>query len=319
MSDPILNPSPCKAIIRELWTESMPDFAELPAILWEKPDCSGERWPKIGDHTQFDETIPASLASIGSFYVPPHAMLQLEAKHNGHAHYGGLVTNSSALLDRTWRSVTGEPCPANTETDCGTRIDWADIPSWRVVRRKPWRDYLHHKAVESSVDGSYSLTVRGDTYNPNFDDFMTDFCQSGDPASTDCSCVNEFKALQAAHPNVPLDILRVGLLDSTCNPAKHYIPSTVLRTQNTDQDCKVMLAAMIKAGSYSGGTGSFKCGSKTYDHSAIEAEKTENSVTNNSWLYVLLMVLVYFVLVGLVVWYQVRQLRQNHPSVQKLR
>jgi len=308
----------CKAVVAQLWQESLPDFAEMPVILWENTNCTGARWPPVGEHSQFDEVIELAhthLGAIRSFYVPPHATLELQANRHALAHYGGISSDTSALLDQQWRSLDGGPCVSDVNGDCGRRIDWTVIPQWRVIRRKTWRQYMHDKAVHGSLDGTYSLKVNGQVYQPDFDGFMASVCDSDSgflENNIDCACVAEFQQLQVDHPKVPVDQLKVGLLNSSCQPTKQYVPSTASRGTGERQQCQDMLYALIQAGSLTQTTGTIRCGVYSFDVSALPAvttNKTADATTastaalNLAWLCWVLVGFLVLAMTAVLVWH----------------
>lgn len=306
----MVDPSPCLAIMHELWNTHLADFSEAPTLLFESANCIGPQWPPAGQTPLWDQTVSVEstgLKTIGSFIVPPHAVLKLRSANHGVIELGGVVSDTSAMIMQRWQTATGEPCPQTLTHDCGQRIDWTALDRFRIHRKKPWLKYLHDKAVQSSVDESYTVKLHGKTYQPNFDALMTDLCDSGTTDGIDCNCHDEFLQLTTDHPDVPVSKLRLGTFQSVCNPLHHYVPSKAARSEGTVTECIDVLHAMITAGSHSFQDNNVLCGRQLFANSAVQddtnRQASSSTIMNWTWLVLLLVLTLWM---AIVVWVQVR-------------
>lgn len=312
--------SPCLDLMHELWNAHLSDFSEVPVLLFESANCVGPQWPRAGEAPLWDQTVSlesTGLNTIGSFIVPPHAVLKLRSAKHGQVELGGVVSDTSAMIMQIWQTETGEPCPQTLSHDCGQRIDWTALDRFRIHRQKPWLKYLHDKAVQSSINESYTVRLHGKTYQPDFDALMTDLCASKDIAGVNCTCHDEFLQLQADHPEVPLSKLRLGSFNSSCNPLHHYVPTKAARSEGTVLECLDTLHAMITAGSHAFGDNNVLCGRQLFTNQANEEdnetalrESNLGTLMNWTWLVIVLALTAWM---ALVVWIQVRSHVALHP------
>lgn len=298
--------SDCATVIDELFQENLVnDFAEMPSVFWDRPNCQGNRWPVEGDHTPFDQTLAWSrtgLPRLASFYIPPHATAKIESANGGALTLMGVSSDTSKALLQTWDTVTGEPCPSTSALhDCGRRIDWGGIARFRIARHRTWNDHVMNKAIEASQNGTYEWTHGGRTYQPDWDLFMNRYC-SETPTPNGCQCYVEWRSLIQSYPTVDRTKLYVGFLDGTCQPQKHFISKRAPKGTGSSTECNDLVFALTQAGAPP--STNIQCSNRTVNAASVPnlANKEEEAHEDGAQSVSVVLVVAVCVMFVIVLW-----------------
>ncbi len=255
----------CLQLLRPLLQNLAQENKQFPCLLFEKSGCQGAMYPPVNGFNAWNQYLKQSdvgFSTIGSMYIPPHAVLQLWST-DGSGYYelhGQQVVIDTPSSLTFWRNWDDTPCLSG---QCGKKIDWQFSGIQRLfIKTNSWQDYLYTLGSHKKT-----LQIGGTPLSFNMDQFFTDLCARDTLGQYACQCHNAWQEIITQHAASAAHSY-VNLLPNGCDPATHYVPSQANVAIGTDRECLEMIQAQIAAGTFptlsNGGTATYICNNQMY-------------------------------------------------------
>lgn len=256
-------------------------LAEPSFYFWSEPTCQGAQYPADTEFPVWDQYLPLAelpMNQVQSLYVPHHAALEAYSENDGYFTVEGpaVVPLTRAHL-KFWHHADDSDC-AEADTECGTPVVWSwshhaearNIHRLRVVRRVPWTQELHDRAVHGIPLTLGSRTLLSET---DYDNLFQRLC--GDEASETvasrfrCHCHWAHEELKRQVPD-EMEHAFVDASHTTCNPNQHFVPSTAKVSRGTRQECLRLFRAKMRSRAFlaldEGGPSHVVCNGITFEN-----------------------------------------------------
>lgn len=316
----------CYQLINPILESLSLDNAQYPMLFFSGEGCTGKMYPPEGSFNLWDQDINEStvgFSTIRSMIIPPQTTLKIWSPNNeSYYSIGGLsiIPDTSAYL-ANWSRWDGTVCNS-TDVYCGKKINWRlGVDIMRCIPHNyPWYSYLAINAVGNRTLSLSTPSGYKSTYNFDYDTLYDELCK--DSTNPACGCHEAYHELLANHPT-SVKQSYVNITPNRCNPVINYVPTGANVGNNSISECTNMINAQLKAGTFptlsKGGPMIYNCANRSFQNSyetVQEQNREVDFVANNTYVYIVMGVLLFIslVLVGIFYFQSSKRLKKSNTK-----